>query len=287
MKVYPRAGKERVSVRALAIRSGPADLLRFRELLFSLTWRDLRVRYKQSVLGIGWAVLLPLSMMLIFTFVFTRAIDARAVLHVDMPYALYAYAGLVPWTFFSMSLSGCVNSLVANRNLVTKVYFPREVFPLSCVASCFVDFCIAMTVLGGLMVYFHLSGGWTFTPQAALLFLPAVIAVQIAMTIGLGMLLAMANLFYRDVRQVFSVVIQLWMFISAVVVPVPRDGSLLAKLIALNPLVPIISAYRDCVIHGRGPDPAGFTYATAVAVALLIGGWVCFRRASYRFAECI
>ena len=111
--------------------------------------RDLRVRYKQSVLGLAWAVLLPLSMMLVFTFVFTRAIDARQVLKVDMPYALFAYSGLVPWTFFATSLSGCVNSLVANRNLVTKVYFPREVFPLSCIAAAFVDFCVAMLVLFG------------------------------------------------------------------------------------------------------------------------------------------
>ncbi len=274
-------------MRALAIGTSRVELHRFRELLLSLTWRDLRVRYKQSVLGIGWAVLLPLSMMLVFTFVFTRAIDARSVLNVNMPYALFAYAGLVPWTFFSMSLSGCVNSLVGNRNLVTKVYFPREVFPLSCVASSFVDFGIAMSVLGALMVYFHLTGDWTFTPRATLLFLPVVITVQIVLTVGLGMILAMANLFYRDVRQIFSAVIQLWMFVSAVVVPVPRDGSLLAKLISLNPLVPIISAYRDCIVHGRWPEPGAFAYATTVAVVLLIGGWVCFRRSSYKFAECI
>ena len=264
-----------------------SELLQYRELLFSLTWRDIRVRYKQSLLGIGWAILLPLSLMLVFTFVFTRAIDARSVLHVNMPYALYAYSGLVPWMFFSMSLGNCVNSLVANRNLVTKVYFPREVFPLSCIASSFVDFCIAMSVLGGLMIYFHVAGEWTFAIHSALLFLPVVIVVQIILTIGLGMLLAMANLFYRDVRQVFGVAIQLWMFISAVVVPVPHDGSLLARLIWFNPLAPIMGAYRDCIIYGEWPDAAAFVYSTSVAIALLVGGWACFRRASYRFAECI
>ncbi len=274
-------------MRALATSGGPWEVLGYRELLLSLTWRDLRVRYKQSLLGIAWAVLLPLSMMLVFTFVFTRAIDARSVLHVDMPYALFAYAGLVPWTFFSMSLSGCVNSLVANRNLVTKVYFPREVFPLSCVGSCLVDFGIAMSVLVGLMVFFHLRGDWAFVPSWALMFLPVVLLVQITLTVGVGMLLAMANLFYRDVRQIFGVVIQLWMFVSAVVVPVPRDGTWLATLISLNPLVPLIGAYRDCVIYGRMPAATGFVYATVVAVILLAGGWVCFRRASYKFAECI
>lgn len=272
---------------AWAITPNPIDLRRFRDLLLSLTWRDLRVRYKQSVLGIGWAVLLPFSMMLMFTFVFTRAIDASLVLGIDLPYALYAYSGLVPWTFFSVSLGGCVSSLVANRNLVTKVYFPREVFPLSCIAGSFVDFCLAMSVLAGLMLYFHASGAWSFKLAPALLFLPVVVVVQIAITIGLGMFLAMANLFYRDVRQVFGAGIQLALFVSAVVVPVPRDGSLLARLIAVNPMVPIIGAYRDCILYGRWPDAIGFSYAVVVSLVLLYGGWFFFRRASYRFAECI
>ena len=274
-------------MRALELKNVSSELLRYRHLLLSLTWRDIRVRYKQSLLGIAWAVLFPLSMMLVFTFVFTRAIDARSVLHVDMPYALYAYTGLVPWAFFSVSLGGCMQSLVANRNLVTKVYFPREVFPLSCVASSFVDFCIAMIVLVGLMAYFDLAGEWVFTPHWALLFLPVVVCVQIMLTVGIGMLLAMANLFYRDVRHVFGIAIQLWMFVSAVVVPVPQDGSLLARVISFNPLVPIISAYRDCVIHGQWPAAGPFLYATVVTVILLVTGWVCFRRASFRFAECI
>lgn len=274
-------------MRALAITEGAGELYRYRELLLSLTWRDVRIRYKQSMLGIGWAVLMPLSMMLVFTFVFTRAIDARSVLKVDMPYALFAYTGLVPWTFFSAGLNGCVNSLVANRNLVTKVYFPREVFPLACIGSSFVDFSIASTVLAGLMAYFHFSGAFSCAVHPTLMLVPIVLCVQVAMMIGLGMLLAMANLFYRDVRQVFSVVIQLWMFVSAVVVPVPNDGSVLAKVIALNPLVSIINAYRDCILYGRIPDAGGFCYAAIMAAIFLVVGWVCFRRASFKFAECI
>lgn len=274
-------------MRALGATIAATDVIRFRQLLVSLTWRDLRIRYKQSLLGIAWAVLLPLSMMLVFTFVFTRAIDASSLLPVEMPYALFAYVGLVPWTFFSVSLGACVNSLVANRNLVTKVYFPREVFPLSCVASSFVDFCIAMSVLAALMVYFHLQGEWTFAPGLPILFLPVIAVVQIVLTIGIGMFLAMANLFYRDVRQIFGIAIQLWMFVSAVVVPVPRDGSLLARVIELNPLVPLIESYRDCLVHGQWPDFGGFAYLTAFALMVLIAGWICFRRYSYRFAECI
>jgi len=276
-----------MTVRAVGKNTLFSELPRLRALLPVLTWRDLRVRYKQSLLGVGWAVLLPFSMMLLFTFVFTRAIDGASLLGVKMPYPLYAFAGLVPWTFFSSSLSNCVNSLVANRNLVTKVYFPREVFPLSCVASALVDFVIAMTVMIGLMAYFHFRGDWPFTPTRALLFLPVVLIVQIALTVGLGMILAMANLFYRDVRQLFAVVIQLWMFVSAVVVPLPRDDSFWANVFALNPLIPIITAYRDCLLNGHFPDGGGFSYAGLVALLFLIFGWISFRRAAFRFAECI
>ena len=274
-------------MRAISTMDILRELVGYRQLLVSLAWRDIRVRYKQSVLGIAWAVLQPLSMMLVFSFVFTRAIDARAALAVDMPYALYAFAGLVPWTFFSASLGGCVQCLVANRNLVTKVYFPREVFPLASVVSCLVDFCIAMTVLFMLMGYFHVTGARAMMLTPAVLFLPVIVTIQIVLTVGLGMMLGMANLFYRDVRQLFSVGIQLCMFVSAVVVPVPRDGSTLAQIIALNPLVPLIEAYRACLLCGRVPDLAGLSYALAVSVGVLLVGWICFRRASARFAEVI
>jgi len=270
-----------------ALRSMFSDVLRHRHLLLSLTGRDLKVRYKQSLLGIGWAVVLPIAMMLVFTFVFTRAIDAPSFLHARMPYALFAYAGLAPWMFFSSSLSGCINSLVANRNLVTKVYFPREVFPLSCVAASFVDFCIAMLALFGLMLYWHCTGDWPLRPSSAWVFLPLIVLVQVMLTAGLGLLLAMGHLFYRDVRQVFNVAIQLWMFVSAVVVPLPQDGTAISRLLSFNPLVPMMNAYRDCLLHGRLPDLWGLAYAAIVAVLVLSGGWSWFRRTSHRFAECI
>jgi len=274
-------------VRADGLMHIARDVLRCRHLLWSLAWRDIRVRYKQSLLGIAWAVVLPVSMMVIFTFVFTRAIDARAALGVEVPYALYAFTGLVPWTFFSTSLQGCVQSLVANRNLVTKVYFPREVFPLSCIVSALVDFGIALAVLGVMIAYYRHGASWYGGGWARLAWMPVVIGVQIVLTAGLGLLLAMGNLFYRDVRQLFSVGIQLWMFISAVVVPLPRDGSLLAHVLAANPLVPLIGAYRDCLLHNRTPDMAGLAYAAAFALGTLLASGTVFRRASYRFAECI
>lgn len=264
-----------------------SEIWRYRQLLWSLTWREVRVRYKQSLLGIGWAVLLPLATMLVFAFVFTRAVELRALPGIEAPYALYAFAGLVPWTFFAAGLTGCVNSLVANRNLVTKVYFPREVFPLSCVGSALVDFLIALGVMVLLMLVYHARGDWPMAVTPAVLVVPIVVLVQIIFTVGLGMLLAMGNLFYRDVRPITAVVVQLWMFVSGVVVPLPRDGSLTAQVLSLNPMAPLVQAFRDTLLHGRVPEATGLIYAGAVAIAALVLGWVVFRRAAHRFAECI
>jgi len=267
--------------------SAATELLRFRHLLWSLTRRDLQVRYRQSLLGIAWAVLIPLSTTLVFTFVFTRAVNVVGSMTIDMPYVVFAYLGLVPWTFFSTSLNGCVNSLVANRGLVTKVYFPREVFPLSAIGSAFADFCVAGVVLAAMMAYFRVFTPWHYRPPATLLLLPVVVCVQVALTTGLGMLLAMANLFYRDVRQVFGVAINLWMFVTCVVYPLPTDGSTLGRIVAANPMTPIIEAYRDCVVYGRSPFTGRFAVATVLSAAVIGFGWWCFRRQAHRFAECI
>jgi ABC-type polysaccharide/polyol phosphate export permease len=265
-----------------------AELVRYRHLWWSLTWRDLRVRYKQSLLGIAWAVLIPLTTTLVFTFVFGRAVGVLDRMDIQMPYVLFAYIGLVPWTFFSASLNGCVNSLVANRNLVTKVYFPREVFPLAAIGSSFIDFCIAGTVLTGLLLYFHVADpAWSYHVPATLVWLPVVVCVQLAFTAGLGMLLAMANLFFRDVRQIFAVAINLWMFLTCVVYPLPTDGSRLAWIVAVNPMTPIIEAYRDCIIHGQAPFTARFAFAALTSIVAFGIGWWWFRRKSFRFAECI
>lgn len=261
-----------------------AELLHYRHLLVTLTWRDLRVRYKQSILGITWAILLPLVMTAIFAFVFSRSVTLPA--HdAKLPYALYALAGLAPWTFFSGSLSNCVNVLVANRNLITKVYFPREVFPLSCILSALVDFFIAAAVLSALMVYYHTATQWHFQPTLALAYLPVLLFIQITFTIGLGLILSMTNLFYRDVRQVFTVAIQLLMFVSSVVIPAPTSQSLAGTLLRLNPLVPLIESYRACLLHGQPPSSANLCYTAIAASICLIVGWFSFQRMSHRFAE--
>ncbi|NOS99180.1 MAG: ABC transporter permease [Phycisphaerales bacterium] len=261
------------------------ELWRYRHLLVSLTVRELRIRYKQTVLGVAWAVFVPLSMMCVFTFVFTRAVTLPDSTDLGMPYPLFAYVGLLPWTYFASGLNGCVNSLVSHRNLVTKVYFPREVLPMSCIGAAFVDFLAASFMLILLVIYFHASSDWSFTLRPSVLFLPVVVVTQTVLTVGLGMLLAMANLFYRDVRQVFSVIIQVWMFGTSVVYPLPHSDSWIGRLAFANPMTPIVQAYRDCLIHGRLPDAPSYLYAVAVAVIALVVGWACFHRAGFLFAE--
>lgn len=262
------------------------ELLRYRHLLFMLTWRDIRVRYRQSLLGILWAVLPPLAMIAVFSHLFGGgATLSRG--GATAPYPIYAFTALVPWTFFSAGLTGAVNSLSANRNLVTKVYFPREVLPLSSISSAAFDFLIAIGVLAGLGFSYHYSGQWTFNPTIRLLWLPALITVQLALTIGLGLLLAMCNLFYRDVRHGLTVVLQLLLFLSDVVVPLPRGTSGWASVLEWNPLVGLMRGYRACILSGEASPTDGFVGCAFIAAIVLAVGWVSFRRAAGRFAEYI
>lgn len=273
-----------------AIRAGDArwtrDTERFLSLLWSLASRDVKVRYKQSALGVLWAVLVPTAMMGVFTFVFARAGGTWAMAG-SAPYPLYAFVGLVAWTYFASALNGCVQSLTSNRTLVTKVYCPREAFPLSAVAASFVDFAVGCGVLAVLIAWFDRSGAWTFAPGWRLTALPVLVIVQTALTCGIGLALAAANLFWRDVRQAFSVVIQLGMFVSSVVVPLPAEGTAAAIVRAANPIVTLMDGYRACLLGGEFPSPVRLAGVVLMAGGVLVGGAWVFRRSSHRFAECV
>ena len=247
----------------------------FRELLYQMTRRDLLLRYKQTIMGFGWAIFMPLVNTAVFTVIFTRV----APLETNLPYPLFAYCGLLAWNFSASSFRFAVTSLTSNAGLVTKVYFPREIFPISAVVVSAVDFAVGSTVLIALMIYYQVM------PTAAALALPWVLLVHVLFTLGISLLLAMANLFYRDVKYLFELILTIWMFLSAVLYPVSQVGGIAGRIMALNPMTPILEAYRDVLLRGRWPDPAAFMITTAMAWMLLVIAWLVFHRAEYEFAE--
>ncbi len=256
------------------------EIVKVRELLWNLTLRDLKVRYKQSVLGIAWAMFVPLSMMLVFTFIFSRLIQVKT----DVPYAIFVYCGLLPWNFFSTSTSSALNSLVANQSLVTKIYMPAEVFPISNVLASFVDFLVGSLILVGLMVYFSMTGDPVVISWTAIFVVP-IIFVQMVFSLGLAFFLAMGNLFFRDIRHVYPVVIMLWMFASSVMYPMKISDPTIQFLLNLNPMTPILNAYRDVLLRGTLPDWGTLSYSALVATVLFFTGWTVFYKMQYIFAE--
>ena len=251
------------------------EQMEYHELLMTIARRDMLLRYKQSVMGFGWAIFMPVLNTIIFSVIFMRV----ARLDTGVPYPIFAFAGLLPWNFFASSLRFSVTSLTGNVALVTKVYFPRELFPFSAVLVSLVDFTVAFTVLIAMMIYYHIGVTWT------VFFLPVILLVQIMFTAGIALGLSMANLFYRDVKYLFEIVLSLWMFATSVVYPIDRIGGRLAAILSLNPMTPIIDGYRAVLLRGTLPDPGAFGYATAVSVLVLCVGWFAFHRSEFRFAE--
>src|SRR3954464_10565718 len=246
----------------------------YRELLVRMTARDLLLRYKQTVMGFGWAIFMPLVNTAIFSVIFTRV----AVIDVGQPYPVYAFCGLVAWNFFASALRFSVISLTSNPSLVPKVYFPREIFPVSAVLVALVDLGVALVVLAALMAYYRVTVGWS------LLLLPAIVLVHVIFTAAVALLVAMGNLFYRDVKYLFEIVIAVWMFATSVVYPIGRVGGRLGALLALNPMTPIVDAFREVLLAGRLPGPA-FWITAAASVVALAAAWAAFHRAEFTFAE--
>ncbi len=270
----PAAAAPRRSLRS-DLRELFSELVEYRELLFSMARRDFLLRYKQTVMGIGWSILMPVTNMVIFTLIFTRVVRLDA----GLPYPIYVYAGLLPWNLFASSLRFSVNALVANSSLITKVYFPREVLTFSVILVNLVDFAVGAVILAGLMLYY----GVGLHPTIVLL--PIVLLVHLAFTAGVALLISMGNLFFRDVKYLIEIVITLWMFATSVVYPVERIGGRLGQLLMLNPMTPIIEAYRSILLRGEWPAPGPFATAAAISLVLLLVSWMMFHRAEPLFAE--
>lgn len=257
------------------IREMVTEQVEYRELLYQMTMRDIRLRYKQTVMGFGWAIFMPLLNTAIFSVIFMRV----APIETGVPYPIFAYCGLLAWNFFAVSLRFSINSLTSNSNLVTKVYFPREIFPLSSILVCVVDFVVGSIVLIAMMVYYNIH----VTP--AILFLPIVLFVLFIFTSAIALLLAMGNLFYRDIKYLFEVLITVWMFGTAVLYPAELVTGRVGALMRLNPMTPIVEAFRSVLLRGELPAPTPFLFATLLSVVLFMGGWLLFHRAEFQFAE--
>jgi ABC-type polysaccharide/polyol phosphate export permease len=203
------------------------------------------------------------------------------VARIDTPvaYPVFAYCGLAAWNFFASALKFSVTSLTSNTTLVTKVYFPREIFPLSALIVSLVDFAVALVPLVAIMAWYHVG----LTP--AVLLLPVVLAVHVMFTAGIALLVAMGNLFYRDVKYLFEIVLTVWMFVSSVVYPVDLVGGWMGALLQLNPITPILDAYRKVLLLGESPFTPAFGAAAALALLTLAVAWISFHRAEFEFAE--
>ncbi|WP_254958617.1 MULTISPECIES: ABC transporter permease [unclassified Cyanobium] len=256
------------------------DLWRYRELFAILAWRDIAVRYKQTFIGVGWALIRPFLTMVVFTVIFGRL--ARLPSQGDAPYALLVFAGVLPWQFFSTALSSCSESLTSNVNLLSKVYFPRLIVPAAAVITSFVDFLFSFGILLVLMLWFQWWPSWR------LLTLPLWVAVAFAASMGAGLLLASLNVQYRDFRYLVPFLVQFGFYISPVGFSsaiVPAKWQL---LYALNPMVGVIEGFRWAII-GQGAliNPIGFWLSMGVTALLLVMGIRQFRQMEKRFADVI
>ena len=256
------------------------DLWRYRELFLVLAWRDISVRYKQTVVGVAWAVLRPLLTALVFTLVFSRL--AKLPSEGAAPYALMVFAAMLPWSLFSTSLSDAAGSLIGSANLISKVYFPRMIVPAAAVVTAFADFLVGFGILAALMAYYRFAPGWT------LLFLPGFMLLALLASLGPGLWFTAMNVKYRDFRYVIPFVVQFGLYIS----PVGFSSSVVPErwrlLYHLNPMVGVIDGFRWCILGGASPfSGPGFGVSLLVIAGFLWLGVSRFRKMEKNFADLI
>jgi lipopolysaccharide transport system permease protein len=259
---------------------GLAELWRYRELLLVFTWRNVLVRYKQTAIGIGWAVLQPLFLMVVFTIFFGRlaGLDERT----GVPYAIFAYGGLLPWLFFANSVTQSSLSLVGHAGLLRKIYFPRLVLPISSVLTALVDFVVASGVLVVLMVYYDV-----YPEPARLAVLPALIVLALVTSLGVGLWLSAVNVRFRDVQYAVPFLMQAWLFLTPVVYPSHIAGEPWETVLGLNPMAGVVEGFRWALLGDVGPPRGMVALSAAVAVVLLAGGAVFFKRTERSFADVV
>lgn len=266
-----RTGEAR---RALSLRA----LWDYRELLYFLTLRDVKVRYKQTALGVAWVLIQPLFTTVIFAIFFGLLVGVPSD---GLPYPLFIYAGLLPWTFFSGTVVACSGALINNTSLITKVYFPRVLVPAAVVAAGLLDLAVASVTLIGLAVYYEASMTWW-----GLAMVPVLLALTISLALGVGLLLAALTVKYRDIRHALPFAIQTWMFITPIIYPLSLVPVRWRWLLVLNPFTGIVEGFRSA-LGGRAFDWPALLVSAVISVAILIGSTLAFRRIERDFADLV
>lgn len=255
-----------------------ANLYQYRELLFELTIREIKQRYKQSVLGYAWVIINPLMQMLIMAFVFSKLLPVN---DLGVPYHIYLYIGLLPWTLFIQSLLTSANALITNAGLIKKIYLPREIFIASTILAKIVDFFLASLVLIMFIFLNKISINFNF-----LWFLP-IFLIQTIFTYGLSLIIATFNLFYRDIQYVLNLITLVWMYLTPVIYPVELFPTQYRWIFQLNPMAVIINAYRQTILGGQSPNFTSLFIANIVSILLLFLGYRIFRKLEGLFADVV
>lgn len=261
------------------------DLWRYRELIYFLTWRDIKVRYKQTALGAAWAIIQPFFTMVVFTIFFGRMAGIKA--DNNVPYPIFSYTALLPWTLFTKAMSDAGRALISNRSMITKVYFPRLVIPVSTVFSGLVDFALAFLVLIAMMIYYgsHPQGGYQLSISGAIWTLPLFLLLAMVTALGVGLWFAALSVIYRDVNYVIPFITQFWLFVTPIAYPASKIPEHWRLLYYLNPMAGVVEGFRWALLNsGSGP---GLTLAVSatIAIVVLITGLFYFRRMERTFAD--
>ena len=249
----------------------------YRELLYFFAWKDIKVRYKQTVLGASWAVIQPFFTMLIFTIFFGRLAHIPSE---NLPYPVFSYAALVPWTYFANNISSISTSLVSNRGIMEKVYFPRIIVPLATIVSGLVDFSIAFLVLIVMMLYYGIF------PTMAIIFVPLITLFSIVVALGAGLWLSSLNVLYRDVGYAIPFLVQFWLFASPIAYPSTLVPARWRPIYGINPMTGVVEGFRWALLGaGEGLDPVGLTVSVIIVLIMLITGLMFFRRNERMFID--
>ncbi len=255
------------------------ELWRYRELLWQLAWRDVRVRYKQTALGASWAILQPVMPMIAFTIFFGRLGGFDQKVPGGIPYPVYSLCALIPWQLFSTAITQSGGSVVANRGLLTKIYFPRLIIPMVPLASGLIDFVIGLTLLLGMMLWYGI------VPRLAIVFLPFFVLMAIAAALSVGLWLSSLNALYRDVQYTLGFLTQFWLLATPIAYPTSIVPPEWRSIYSLNPMVGVVDGFRWVLLNGEAPRIAELAVSCSVVVLLLTGGMFFFRRMESTFAD--